>query len=141
MINSDTAVKGEYDISFDLIDCLSGSLISQDVNINTSCFIRVRNNSDTPLYVNVNNIDEKGNKYLVLPVDAAALCAHLLVPANATVAFRSEPFEFVERQSKETFLLVATEEPVDFSILMSPIKGYGDQYLKTGLYRHCYETK
>ncbi|MBP5507839.1 MAG: hypothetical protein J6Y23_08370 [Prevotella sp.] len=141
LTNVNTVIKGEYDISFDLVDCLSGSSIGHEVDINTNCYVRVKNNSGKPLYVNILNIDEKGNKYLVLPVDAAALCAHLLVPANSTVSFRSEPFEFVEPKSKETFLLVATDEPVDFSILMSPIQGNGDHFIQSGLYRHHYETR
>ena len=87
------------------------------------------------------DIDENGGKYLVLPVDEAALCAHLLVPPESTVSFTSEPFEFMDAKSKEAFLLVATEEPVDFSILMSPIRGNGGKPLKSGLYRNIYETK
>lgn len=136
-----TIVSSEYDVSFDLVSCATGEPIGKEVAINTSCYVRVSNKTMQPLYVNVLDVDEQGQKYLVLPVDDAALCAHLLVPAMSTVAFTSEPFEFVEGQSKESFLLVATDEPVDFSILMNPIKGNGGKQLKSGLYRNVYETK
>ena len=135
-----TSISGDYDVRFDLVSCTTGQAIINDGAPNTSCYVRVMNKTKLPLYVNVLNIDEQGRKYLVLPIDEAALCAHLLVPPESTVSFTSEPFEFVEGKSKETFLLVATEEPVDFSILMNPIRGNGGKTLKSGLYRNVYET-
>ena len=136
-----TQVSGDYDVRFELISCATGEPITKEVPPNTSCYVRVSNGTKLPLYVNVLDIDENGGKYLVLPVDEAALCAHLLVPPESTVSFTSEPFEFMDAKSKEAFLLVATEEPVDFSILMSPIRGNGGKPLKSGLYRNIYETR
>ena len=141
VIQPQQLVSSDLDVRFELINATTGLPINREVDINTSCYIRVTNDTLEPLYVNVLDIDTAGNKYLVLPVDEAAICAHLLVPARSTVSFKSEPFEFTEPKSKETFLLIATEEPVDFSILMSPIQGNGGKELKSGIYRLFYETK
>jgi len=141
VIQPQQLISSDMDVRFELISAITGVPVNREVDINTSCYIRVTNNTLEPLYVNVLDIDAVGNKYLVLPVDEAATCAHLLVPAQSTVSFKSEPFEFSEPKSKETFLLVATEEPVDFSILMSPIQGNGGKELKSGIYRLFYETK
>ena len=141
LLNPQTQVIGDLDVRFELISCSTNQPLSKEVEKNTSCYVRAINETNHPVYVNIIDIDERGNKYLVLPVDKAALCAHLLVPARATVSFISEPFVFVEEKSKDAFLLVATEEPIDFSILMSPIKGNQGKHLKSGLYRNIYETK
>lgn len=136
-----TRMVTDLRVRFELISCESGLPMSNVVSTNTSSYVRVYNDSEEPLYVNVLNIDEQGNKYLVLPVDAAATCAHLLVPAMSTVSFKSEPFIFSDVKSKEVFLMLATEDPVDFSILMNPIcKGAG-KVVKSGIYRQFYQVK
>ena len=134
-------VESDLDVRFELISCATGLPVDRNVDVATSCYIRVTNSTDDPLYVNVLDVDANGNKYLVLPVDEAATCSHLFVPGNSTVSFKAEPFEFSEPKSKETFLLIATEEPVDFSILMNPIRGNGGSTMKSGIYRMFYETK
>ncbi len=136
-----TKVESDLDVRFELISCATGLPVDRNVDVATSCYIRVTNSTDDPLYVNVLDVDANGNKYLVLPVDEAATCSHLFVPGNSTVSFKAEPFEFSEPKSKETFLLIATEEPVDFSILMNPIRGNGGSTMKSGIYRMFYETK
>lgn len=141
LIQPQNKVESDLDVRFELISCATGLPIDRNVDVATSCYIRVTNSTDDPLYVNVLDVDANGNKYLVLPVDEAATCSHLFVPGNSTVSFKAEPFEFSEPKSKETFLLIATEEPVDFSILMNPIRGNGGSTMKSGIYRMFYETK
>lgn len=141
LIKPKNLLSTDMDVRFDLVSCETGLPVNPEVDVNTNCYVRVTNGTEEPLFVNVLDIDERGNKYLVLPVDEAAICAHLLVPARSTVAFKSEPFEFSEANCRETFLLVATEEPVDFSILMSPIRGNGGDQMKSGIYRVAYYTK
>ena len=141
LIQPKNLLSTDMDVRFDLVSCETGEPVNPEVDVNTNCYVRVTNGTEEPLFVNVLDIDERGNKYLVLPVDEAATCAHLLVPAQSTVSFKSEPFEFAEANSRETFLLVATEEPVDFSILMSPIRGNGGDQMKSGIYRVAYQTK
>lgn len=141
LIQPKNLLSTDMDVRFDLVSCETGLPVNSEVDVFTNCYVRVTNGTEEPLFVNVLDIDERGNKYLVLPVDEAATCAHLLVPARSTVAFKSEPFEFSEANSRETFLLVATEEPVDFSILMSPIRGNGGDQMKSGIYRVAYKTK
>ena len=141
LIQPQNKVESDLDVRFELISCATGLPVDKNVDVATSCYIRVTNSTDDPLYVNVLDVDANGNKYLVLPVDEAATCSHLFVPGNSTVSFKAEPFEFSEPKSKETFLLIATEEPVDFSILMNPIRGNGGSTMKSGIYRMFYETK
>ena len=141
LIQPQNKVESDLDVRFELISCATGLPVDRNVDVATSCYIRVTNSTDDPLYVNVLDVDANGNKYLVLPVDEAATCSHLFVPGNSTVSFKAEPFEFSEPKSKETFLLIATEEPVDFSILMNPIRGNGGSTMKSGIYRMFYETK
>ena len=141
LIQPQNKVESDLDVSFELISCATGLPVDRNVDVATSCYIRVTNSTDDPLYVNVLDVDANGNKYLVLPVDEAATCSHQFVPGNSTVSFKAEPFEFSEPKSKETFLLIATEEPVDFSILMNPIRGNGGSTMKSGIYRMFYETK
>lgn len=141
LCKSDIDLTSDMDVKFELISCDTGFEIKDDVERNTGSFVRVHNNTDDILYVNVLDIDEKGNKYLVLPVDEAATCAHLLVPPMSTVSFKSEPFIFSEDPMKETFILVATQEPVDFSILMSPIPSGTGKSMKSGLYKNTYRVQ
>lgn len=138
LCKSDDILASDMDVKFELISCDTGFEIKDRVERNTGSFVRVHNNTDEILYVNVLDIDEKGNKYLVLPVDEAATCAHLLVPPMSTVSFKSEPFIFSEEPMKETFILFATQEPVDFSILMTPIKSGTGKSMKSGFYRNTY---
>ena len=125
----DTQIGSELDVSFDLVSCDTGYLVEGQVPAGTGCYVRVHNHSD------------QGGKYLVLPVDSAATCAHLLVPPLSTVAFKSEPFIFEKGDyDNETFVLVSSLEPVDFSILMNPIRG-GRKAMKTGLYKKTLHVK
>lgn len=134
-------LDSDKDVRFELISCDTGFTIDKTVKGNTGSYVRVHNDSEEALYVNVLDIDEQGNKYLVLPVDSAATCAHLLVPPMSTVSFKSEPFIFSDEPSKETFILIATEEPVDFSILMNPIRRSNKRAMKSGFYRNFYQVQ
>lgn len=140
LCSSRSQLGSDLDVSFDLVSCDTGYLIERQVEPGTGSYVRVHNNSKEALYVNVLDIDDQGGKYLVLPVDSAASCAHLLVPPLSTVSFKSEPFIFADGQSAETFVLVATQEPVDFSILMNPIRG-GRHSMKSGLYKRTLQVK
>ena len=141
LCKTDNVLQSDMDVKFELVSCDTGFELKDCVKKNTGSYVRVHNNTDDALYVNVLDIDEKGNKYLVLPVDEAATCAHLLVPPMSTVSFKSEPFIFSEDPMKETFILVATQEPVDFSILMNPIQSGKGKPVKSGLYRNTYRVE
>ena len=131
-------IETDMNVHFELISCETGLAIDKNVKANTGSYLRVHNRTEDIVYVNVLDIDDRGNKYLVLPMDSAATCAHLLVPPMSTISFKADPFIFSEEPMKETFLLIATEEPVDFSILMNPIRRSGKRTLKSGLYRSFY---
>ena len=138
---ADNKLPSDFDVSFELVSCDTGFTLDNTVQGNTGSYVRVHNNTDELLYVNVLDIDEQGNKYLVLPVDEAASCSHLLVPPMCTVSFKSEPFVFSEDPMKETFILVATQEPVDFSILMNPISAGSVKPMKSGICRQFYNVR
>ncbi len=141
LVNPEVKLATNYDVKFDLIDCETGVPVDEPIAKGAGCYVRVSNPTSEVLYVNVLNIDGSGNKYLILPVDAASSCAHLLVPAESTVAFKSEPFVFGDEPSSETFLLIATPNPVDFSILMNPMQAFGGRGMNTGLYRRFFKVQ
>ena len=134
-------VSTDYDVQFELIDCTTGMPLDERIAPNTSCYLRVTNHTSELLYMNMLDIDRQGNKYLVLPMDAAATCAHLLVPAMSTVSFKKEPFVFGDEPSEETLLLMAVREPVDFSIVMDNMKTGGQSTMRVGLNRRFYQVK
>ena len=135
-----TNIKSDLDVSFELISCLTNTPIGEDIAEETSCYVRVKNNTNDLLYVNVLNIDASGDKYLVLPVDEASLCAHLAVPAGSVISFIEDPFIFSGSSACETFMLVALQEPLDFSILMSPITSTGSKVIPLGINRKFYSV-
>ena len=141
LVDPDTNPETDYDVEFELVDCTTGLPLEEHIAPNTSCYLRVMNHTTEPLYMNMLDIDRKGNKYLVLPMDAAATCAHLLVPAMSTVSFKKEPFIFGDEPSEETLLLMAVREPVDFSIVMDDIKTGGKSTMRVGLNRRFYQVK
>lgn len=141
LIDPTTPVSTDYDVQFELIDCTTGLPLDNHIAPNTSCYLRVTNRTSELLYMNLLDIDSKGNKYLVLPMDAAATCAHLLVPAMCTLSFKAEPFIFGDEPSEETLLLMAVREPVDFSIVMGNIKTGGQNTMQVGLNRRFYQVK
>ena len=141
LVDETNLLATDMDVSFDLVSCATGNIVSQEIDGNSACYVRVRNRTFRPLYVNVLNIDKQGNKYLVLPMYEDLTCANLFVPADCTVSFTSEPFIFPEGQSDETFVLFASEEPVNFSVLMSPLKREGEAKMNVGTFRRFYHVK
>ena len=121
LFNSENAIASDFDVSLELVDVETGLPLANSAKRNTPCYVRVKNNTEETLYVNILNIDKDGNKYLILPMDEEATCSNLLVPANSTVGFKSEPFITPDMPSHDAFVLVATEEPVNFSIMMNPL--------------------
>lgn len=143
IVNASNMFASDFDVTLELVDPQTGKALPRDVKRNTACYVRVRNNTNETLYVNVLNIDAKGNKYLVLPMDQEATCANLLVPATCTVGFKTEPFITSDVPSEDAFLLVATEEPVNFSILMDNITAgkLSGSKMRVGLSRVRTSTK
>ncbi len=121
LFNSENVVASDLDVILELVDVETGKPLGKSAKRNTPCYVRVKNNTGETLYVNILNIDKGGNKYLILPMDEDATCSNLLVPAYSTVGFKSEPFITPDTESSDAFVLVATEEPVNFSIMMNPI--------------------
>lgn len=100
LFNSENAIASDLDVSLELVDIETGLPLANSAKRNTPCYVRVKNNTEETLYVNILNIDKDGNKYLILPMDEEATCSNLLVPANSTVGFKSEPF--IRRRCRRT---------------------------------------
>ncbi len=143
LFNLSNLIISDLDVRLELVDMNTGRALESTVSPNTACYVRIKNNTDEILYVNVLNIDSLGNKYMVLPMDEDATCANLLVPANATVGFKADPFITSDSPSIDTFVLIATESPVNFSILMNRIKPgqVGGTPIKVGVARAKLKTK
>ena len=131
----------DFNVSFDLISCDSNRELNDNVRFGSSSYIRVTNDEPFAIYVNILNLDAEGNKYLVLPVDEACTCAHLMIPPKSTVRFNEEPFIFPDKESKEMFMLIATKEPVDFSILLNPMKPGNAGAMRAGIHRKYYKVQ
>lgn len=143
LFSSENRIVSDYAVAMDIVDVNTGVPVKNVVKTNTACYVRVKNDTDETLYVNVLNLDKSGNKYLVLPMDEEATCANLLVPAKSTVSFKSEPFITSDVTSDDAFVLVATEMPVNFSILMSPLQkgSFGNSSVKVGVVKKNIETR
>ena len=141
LCDTNVPLTTDFDVRFDLIDCATGSVLDGQIAPNTSCYLRVSNRTAEVLYMNLLDIDRQGNKYLVLPMDAASTCAHLLVPPMCTVSFKAEPFIFGEEPMEETLILMAVKDPVDFSIVMNPIRKGSGGTIPVGLNRKFYQVK
>ena len=76
-------------------------------------------------------------------MDEEATCANLLIPAKSTVSFKTEPFITSDVPSDDAFVMVATEHPVNFSILMEPLKGCAMPIkdVKVGVTRRFIQTR
>ena len=137
------AFENDSELAMDIIDVQTGLPLKDEVKPNTACYVRVKNDTEEMLYVNVLNIDKAGNKYMVLPMDEEATCANLLIPAKSTVSFKTEPFITSDVPSDDAFVMVATEHPVNFSILMEPLKkcAMPIKDVKVGVTRRFVQTR
>lgn len=137
IVNENTFPTSDLNVSFSIISCNTGLSVKDRVSMNESCYLAVKNGTDQPLYVNVLDIGKDGSKYLLLPVDSASTCAHLLVPGQSEIEFKADPFIFGKEAKDETFVLFAVDTPIDFSILMNPIRASGKQRspIMLGIYK------
>lgn len=114
----------DYGVSFDLIDRYSGQVLPQQVGIDKEAYFRIKNNSTTDLYVNIVDINAKGELFDCLPADEAMTLSHLLIPANSTIDLKDFPISFTAPQGTDHLLLIAYEEPFDIrevnKVLLTP---------------------
>ena len=94
LFSSSNLIASDLDVQFELVDVQTGRPVGAHVAPNTACYVRVKNNTSEPLYVNVLNIDAQGNKYMVAPVatDASditdtSFTANWLAPEGITVDY------------------------------------------------------
>lgn len=110
----------------DSIDCnlvpIDSSFVSSDKLIpNTQYYLRIKNNSRRILFCNVLYCSPDGNNVLMLPVDSTNSCSDLLIPPYAAIDFDETKYEFDGQVSKECFVIVATDIPVNFTLLLGTL--------------------
>jgi hypothetical protein len=93
------------------------------VKVDGQAIFRIKNNSDVPLYVNILDVNEAGEKFVCLPIDDATTMSHLLIPANCTIDLAAHPVEFTEPKGVDNLILIATEVPYD----LRQVKSYLDK--------------
>lgn len=114
--------KTDYAISFDVLDRESKNVLDA-VKVDGQAIFRIKNNSDVPLYVNILDVNEAGEKFVCLPIDDATTMSHLLIPANCTIDLAAHPIEFTEPKGVDNLILIATEVPYD----LRQVKSYLDK--------------
>lgn len=142
-IHKDPSLGSNYLLTFELVSHWDGSVLKPDgSNLKNPYYVRVTNHSLITLFVNILNIDNSLNTYLVLQPDDQGHFANYLIPAGSTVAFPQQTIEF-GGSSTENFVLMAAPFPVDFSLLESPIRKSGENKskLKIGLSRLTFKLQ
>lgn len=103
----------DYAISFEILDRNTRQSVEGSVNVDAQAIVRIKNNSDVALYVNILDINQQNEKFICLPIDDATTLSHLLIPANCTIDLNTFPIEFTEPKGLDNLILVATEVPYD----------------------------
>ena len=110
--------KTDYAISFSILDRRTKAELEGVVALDSQAVFRIKNSSDTPLYVNILDINKNGEKYDCLPIDDATTMSHLLIPGNCTIDLTTYPVEFSEPVGIDNLILIATEVPYDLRQVM-----------------------
>lgn len=108
----------DYAISFSILDRRTRAELEGVVALDSQAVFRIRNSSETPLYVNILDINKDGEKYDCLPIDDATTMSHLLIPGNCTIDLTTYPVEFSEPVGTDNLILIATEVPYDLRQVM-----------------------
>lgn len=116
-------ISTDYDVSFSLSE-----------EVNGKYFFTIKNSTNRMLYVNILHINDGGERKLIFPVDNSLTGIGNIIPAMSTIAFSEYEFSY-DRFKKNLFLLVASEEMIDFPSLLSPIEADGNEEIKLGLKR------
>lgn len=108
----------DYAISFSILDRRTRAELEGVVALDSQAVFRIKNSSETPLYVNILDINKDGEKYDCLPIDDATTMSHLLIPGNCTIDLTTNPVEFSEPVGTDNLILIATEVPYDLRQVM-----------------------
>ena len=114
-------LTSDYDVSLSLSDGENGKN-----------HIVISNSTNSLLFVNVLRIKENGERELLFPVDKELTGINSIIPAMTTIRFLEYPFDNDKTQGN-LFLLVASEEMIDFTVLLRPFKTDCEGNLKLGL--------
>ena len=98
-------------VSFRFVDA-HGRTCSR-VKVGEIAEVEVTNRSESPLYINIIDIDSHGNVSSVFPMDEAQAQFRLFVPPHAVVRFEGLKVEFYEPLGVDNLILVASMVPFD----------------------------
>ena len=141
-IHKDPSSNSNYLLSFELVSHQDGSVLKpDDSKLKNPYYVRITNPSLVTLFVNVLNIDNSLNTYLILQPDEKGAFSKYLIPAGSTISFPQQTIE-ISGKSTEYFVLMAAPFPVDFSLLELPVHGteVNKSKLKIGLSRLTFNT-
>lgn len=110
--NYDNAAT-DYAVTFEVLDRETKQSLEGVVKIDNQAIFRIKNNSESALYINILDIDSQKNRAVCLPIDDATTMSHLLIPANCTIDLSTYPVQFAEPAGVDNLILIATEEPFD----------------------------
>lgn len=129
--------SGDYFLTCELVSHNDGSVIENAQNVKNPYYVRVTNHTPIPLFVNILNVDQAQNFYLLLRPDAQMGFSKYLIPGNSTVSFLQQTLVFRKNIDVEHFILVGAPFPVDFSLLEQPvyIEASASSEMKVGIYR------
>lgn len=103
----------DYAVTFEVLDRETKQSLEGVVKIDKQAIFRIKNNSESALYINILDIDSQKNRSVCLPIDDATTMSHLLIPANCTIDLSTYPVQFAEPAGVDNLILIATEEPFD----------------------------
>lgn len=116
-------ISTDFNVSFSISEAVDGK-----------CFFTIQNSTNRMLYVNILHINDGGEKKIIFPVDNSLTGIGNIIPAKCTIAFNEYEYSY-DSFKKNLFLLVASEEMIDFTSLLSPIVADGNEEMKLGLKR------
>ena len=113
--------SSEYAIDFRILDDRTMQPVAQ-VTEGKQVFIEVRNNSNTPLFVNIIDIMRNGKKEVLVKVDSFDAIMDLYIPAGSIIRLTNYPISFFPANTTDTLQLIASPVPFNLSNVLEMLK-------------------
>ena len=104
--------RSQYPLSMLLLDNQTMQPV-RNVREGQTVIVQVNNLSDTPLYINVIDIDSEGNKAAIFPADEHQTMLNLYIPALSNIRLYAYPIAFSPGNTIERLQLIAYPLPFD----------------------------
>lgn len=112
-----TQRRSYYPISCTLIDHTTNQPVEY-VREGQTIIVQINNLSDTPLYVNIVDIDADGNQSALFPFDEKQTMLNLYIPALSNVRLQQYPIAFAPAGSADRLKVVAYPMPFDLNAVL-----------------------